>query len=644
MSQNLNEEYDSIKKNLESKENNSNQNIENQTETENEFDLNPRRIQSNSLINKYKLSLLTNNSNSNSNSNRKQKSDYSSMTTLPFSSLNHQSNLKQQIKNEEIQEKEYYKRYSHLYNNEDQSKTIKNKENLTPVVKKIQSNIEGIKSKLQNYETIYDSINSKMKEEDNKDKKRLLLLLEEKEKEIRKLNREVKMKDEKIIELENEILIFKSDTERKVIRVDQQKTIVDYKKKYIQEMEALQKTFEDFKKKAVLDYSEMKQEKNELEVVIERMKYENELNQSSIKEAESLFRSKAENIRQLIKANEILKIENEKFKNEIFYLNHQIKCLSQSEKRLQGIILENEYINDKLNDFGIEVGIERQGKIYENHDFRVRNEDDSNKRSFSPLIHQQNITTVSECYYENNSNSNHNKKKDKKDKSYVLDNSNTNSNGNNILTNGKSSKQLAYSNSNIYKINNNDKKDKNNRLLYSNLSSKIQPQFDSDTDERHERQVNYSHNYNNSNNNPHQSNYLLYNTSLSNINPHLLGLNNVSNQEIYKKTKSKDKNLLFKSQLINEYEKSKKDNKNINNRLQTNLNIYSHELMTDNNSSCMLEAGSCKGFINKDVNQSLMNSSLKHSQSNKFPVAKQSENRREHLAEMPLQRHMTYKK
>jgi len=686
------EEYDSIKKKLQTKESNIKSNSEN--ETEYESDLNPRRLQSSQIFNtntnkdisigisighntyKHLMSSIP---------NRKQ-SSHSSMTDLPY------NQNRRTIKNEDIQE--YYKRYSYLYEDKDASSTCtstikqvqsrnetkSNEESeeqrrIIPVVKTIQSNIEGIKSKLQSYKTVYDSINSKITNDDKERIKRLSSQLEEKDDErkmlisrIDELNKEIKRKDFRISELENEMMIYKSDmSEMKLIRNSISKpdqSLLDYKKKYLLEMEALKRTFEEFKYKAINDYNDLKEDRDlyilkveELEGVIEKMKYENELNQSSIKEAESIFKGKAENIRQLIKANEILKIENDKFRNEIMYLNHQVKALSVSEKRLQQIILENEFINDKLNDFGIGVGIERQerkdrqGKVYNHNDCNDCNKDKT--RSFSPMIKQNlsNLTAVSVSDVVNN------------EKKYGF---NMNVSGN---------KKLGYSNSNIYKVNSKDK------LLNSNLSSKVQPQFDSDTDERQENEncksnrhehyykygkvydsrldkesntnvmshFNYSHNYNNPNNYSTNCNYLLFN------HPTKSDIHYESNKEVYKKTRSKDKNLIYKQQTA-EYGKISIDSQNKqkscmskilntnSNLIQSNSNIYSSTDNDHNSSGVIYDTGSYKNTVPKDVNHSFLNCSLKHSHSNKFPVAKQDEMRREHLAEMPLQRHATYKK
>lgn len=143
---------------------------------------------------------------------------------------------------------------------------------------------------------------------------------------------------------------------------DKKKEIIEYQKKYLSEMKELQSTFEEFKVKAYSEFKKLKSQREEekskaqyYQNLLIQCQKENELNESNIKETENLFRSKADNIRQLVKANEILKIEVENCKTEIEYLRHQVLTLTDKEKKLQAVALENDYINDKLEELGLNL-------------------------------------------------------------------------------------------------------------------------------------------------------------------------------------------------------------------------------------------------------------------------------------------------
>ena len=278
-----------------------------------------------------------------------------------------------------------------------------------PMVQNITSNISDIKSQLTNYEKAYESIQQRI-EKDNKEKlakiyneneelkKKLIEEKHSKEKLKDYHDREVMMKEEaflreksllkeqmesqmkkqqeendrqwgeRLIYLENEVNALRQrnielETENSILKHnDKKKEIIEYQKKYLSEMKELQATFEDFKIKAYAEFKKLKGQREEekakvvnLQNLLAQTQKENELNETNIKETESMFKSKAENIKQLVKANEILKIEVDNAKKEIDYLKHQVSILSEKERKLQAVALENDYISDKLEELGLNL-------------------------------------------------------------------------------------------------------------------------------------------------------------------------------------------------------------------------------------------------------------------------------------------------
>ena len=406
-----------------------------------------------------------------------------------------------------------------------------------PVVKNIQTNIEGIKSKLNNYENLYDSINFKIANDEKERIKQLTKQIEDlqktlkeershkanlkalyqkdienkelffkKEKEsflsqfneerenitkhqeslwklkVDSLNKEIELKNKKIIELEKEIIILKKSNSKS--------DIAEYKRKYLQEMQELQATFEDFKIKAYNEFKHLKDqrdtEKNkvsELENILDKYRYESELNESNIKETENLFKSKTDNIKQLIKANELLKIDNENLKKDIQYLSHQVKSLKESEKKMQDIILENDFINDKLDDLGL--NFQNISKCYSKTNLT---EIDKNK-SYSPIIRpRQNEVDSSFVNYDNR-NIVAKSFIGKKNKNIFeniaepLNKFESSSYTQNIKASGYSKKDLLtnqmYLSSNI-KENKGNRSKVNELIMNSKLSSKQIPRFEPD--------------------------------------------------------------------------------------------------------------------------------------------------------------------
>lgn len=180
----------------------------------------------------------------------------------------------------------------------------------------------------------------------------------------------------------------------------QKKEIMEFQRRYLDEMKELQSTFEDFKVKAYAEFKNLKYQREEerakcrsLQEILENYRREYEFNESSIKETENHYKSRLENIRTLVKTNEILKIELENSRKEINYLQLQVKKLESSEKRLQHILLENDFLNDRIETLGFNLGGQNplnSSKVLRN-DFQ-RNSIDFNHYSMKP---QEEYSTMS---------------------------------------------------------------------------------------------------------------------------------------------------------------------------------------------------------------------------------------------------------
>lgn len=192
----------------------------------------------------------------------------------------------------------------------------------------------------------------------------------------------------------------------------QKKEIMEFQRRYLDEMKELQSTFEDFKVKAYAEFKNLKYQREEerakcrnLQDMLENYRREYEFNESNIKETENHFKSRLDNIRTLVKTNEILKIELDNCKKEINYLQLQVNKLESSEKRLQHILLENDFLNDRIETLGFHMNSQNplnNSKVIRN-EFQPRSSIDFNNNNFnyksqdmtsSPMVHRHNKSAI----------------------------------------------------------------------------------------------------------------------------------------------------------------------------------------------------------------------------------------------------------
>lgn len=302
-------------------------------------------------------------------------------------------------------------------NNNSNSQIFSNETKLlSSDVGKIQNNIIDIKSQLNTYEKVYDTINkhlddqnvskikslndqinnlrrrlneeeenikhlkeSHLKEIDFKDEfnrkeiKKIEQFYNEKIKSLDELNQlninkinegyemvsliklqKIKQLKQRIKELETENTFLKQN--------DKKKEIAEYQKRYYSDVLELQKTFDDFKNKTSAEFKKLKAQRDEekkkalyFEELYNNLLAEYEMNESSIKESEMVFKNKTENIKNLIKSNEILKIEVENLQSEVEILKYKLKVSNDKEKKLQSIAMESNFMNSKLDELGLNV-------------------------------------------------------------------------------------------------------------------------------------------------------------------------------------------------------------------------------------------------------------------------------------------------
>lgn len=310
-------------------------------------------------------------------------------------------------------------------------------------------------------------------------------------------------------------------------------------------MKELQVTFQDFKVKAYAEFKKLKNQREEektkvnyLNSLLSQYQKENELNESNIKETESMFRSKADNIKQLVKANEILKIEIENNRNEIEYLRHQISSLSEKERKLQNIALENDYINEKLEELGL--------NLYSNIGNTNSNNAIANNSHLNSQINNSNVLDVSNSgnmfgLFGASSNSNN----------FNCDNFNNSNNFNSSMKMKSNSKNNNHTNSNI-NTNNNDIENKafTSKITSSPINSK-KDYFclsKSTNNFNNTNTSNINNNYNKNNNLVHHTNNNNYNSSNKNNNNNISdNNNNSSNCNIYTKNKTNNTSNGFKN-------------------------------------------------------------------------------------------------
>lgn len=186
--------------------------------------------------------------------------------------------------------------------------------------------------------------------------KKIRLDYENKMDELIKKNEEEKYSlSTKLASLENELVTYQSKS-----LLQDKSEMMDFQKKYLQEMKDLQNSFEDFKIKTyeqvIIVFNKLKAMKKQKEEAINKsnfykesfLKIKKDFDQcmAHFKENELKLKQKIENYKNLAKTNEVVRQQYEEAKKEASYLKLQVNKLEISEKRLHTMLLDKERNNN----------------------------------------------------------------------------------------------------------------------------------------------------------------------------------------------------------------------------------------------------------------------------------------------------------
>jgi hypothetical protein len=219
---------------------------------------------------------------------------------------------------------------------------------------------------------------------------------------------------DKVMNLEKELILANEKNE-----ISQKAEIVEFQKKYLTEMRELQKSFEDFKIKTYEEMKTLKKQKEEAifmkknyEQEIERLNIEWEQNENIYKENYRSMKNKLDSFKIFIKNNEILKNQLELSKSEIAFLKLKVSKLENSEKSLQGILLEKSegfstqqnIINTNFTTTDGFFNSEKGSNYFHNHN--KSDYSNYNSNNFNLIPHLQNTITNPNAKINSNNNQN----------------------------------------------------------------------------------------------------------------------------------------------------------------------------------------------------------------------------------------------
>lgn len=200
-----------------------------------------------------------------------------------------------------------------------------------------------IKTKLeQNNQKILEMRNSHLDE--------IHSLQSEFDKKIEKIQKE---NDQEKSELKNSLMNLEKELilSNRKFNLTEKAEIKEFQKKYLTEMQELQKSFEEFKLKTYKEMKILRKQKDEAyktaniyEQNIERMQIDWEQNENIFRENYRNMKNKLDSLKVFIKNNEILKNQMELKNSEISFLRLKVNKLENSEKNLQAILLEKSFI------------------------------------------------------------------------------------------------------------------------------------------------------------------------------------------------------------------------------------------------------------------------------------------------------------
>lgn len=244
-----------------------------------------------------------------------------------------------------------------------------------------------------------------------------------------KMDELIKKSEEEKIELlrkatknEKDLLLKNSKSE-----LNEKVELIDFQKKYLNEMKDLQKTFEDFKLKTYEEFKAYKKQKDEANARTNFYKENYEKLKEDLQYNENMYnnlKDKFGNIKNILKTNEMLKNQLDISKSEINFLKTKIAKLENalnypiqenSKDKNEGLILQNLQI-DNMNYLTEGVNESYKNNLYSNKSTDIVNFETKYNRHgyggnfikseldlFSPPSTTKQITT-DHCLSNNNQN------------------------------------------------------------------------------------------------------------------------------------------------------------------------------------------------------------------------------------------------
>lgn len=171
-----------------------------------------------------------------------------------------------------------------------------------------------------------------------------------------KIEHVIKRSEEEKLQLISRIHLLEHENSMRDLKLEfaanEKNEVVEFQKKYLNEMKDLQKAFEDFKMQTYEEFKILQKSKedaiknaNYYKDSYDRLKEENDQTEGLYKDNFKLLKSKVESMKILVKNNEVLKTQLEVSRSEINFLKSKIDKI----ENMQGLLNTNGELGNLIN-------------------------------------------------------------------------------------------------------------------------------------------------------------------------------------------------------------------------------------------------------------------------------------------------------
>lgn len=218
-----------------------------------------------------------------------------------------------------------------------------------------------------------------------------------------KIEHVIKRSEEEKLQLISRIHLLEHENSMRDLKLEfaanEKNEVVEFQKKYLNEMKDLQKAFEDFKMQTYEEFKILQKSKedaiknaNYYKDSYDRLKEENDQTEGLYKDNFKLLKSKVESMKILVKNNEVLKTQLEVSRSEINFLKSKIDKI----ENMQGLLNTNGELGNLINNINNLNNFHNtpQHSSYKKHSYQEMSNFEKNMLSAGGSNNNRNIHNI----------------------------------------------------------------------------------------------------------------------------------------------------------------------------------------------------------------------------------------------------------